>query len=88
MNPAPKRRPGSVATSPAIPGRRIGRADGPDRASFGHFAKKFLIFNEINPQSSLLSQTFLRKNPKLFPKQPAVQPRGFRKIYKETLKFS
>jgi hypothetical protein len=88
MNLAPKRRPGSVATSPIVPGCRIGRADSPDWASFGHFAKKSLIFNEINPQSSLLSQKFLRKNPKLFPNQPAVQPRGFRKICKETLNFS
>jgi hypothetical protein len=31
-----------VATSLAIPGRRIGRADAPDRARFGHFAKKVL----------------------------------------------
>jgi hypothetical protein len=39
----------SVATSPAIPVRRIGRADGPDWASLGHFVY------EINPQSGLLS---------------------------------
>jgi hypothetical protein len=44
--------------------------------------KKSSIFNEINLQSGLLSQTFLRKNPKLFPKEPAVQPPWFYKICK------
>jgi hypothetical protein len=44
------------------------RSDGPDRASYGHFTKKSSIFSEINPQSSLISQTFLRKKSKTFPK--------------------
>ena len=39
------------ATSPAAPGRLIGRTDGPDRAFSGCFAKKPSNFNEINPQS-------------------------------------
>jgi hypothetical protein len=47
--------PTSVTTSPAIPVRRIGRADGPDWASLGHFAKKSSLFYEINPQSGILS---------------------------------
>ena len=34
----------------------------------GHFAKKSLDFTEINPQSNLLSQKILQKNPQLFPK--------------------
>lgn len=37
------------ATSPTIPGRPIGRTDGLDRASLGHFAKKPSDFTEINP---------------------------------------
>jgi hypothetical protein len=42
-----------------VTGRRIGRADGPDQVSPGYFAKKSSIFNKINLQSGLLSQTFL-----------------------------
>jgi len=41
-----------VATSPAVPGRPIGRADGPDRAFLSHFAKQSLDFREINPWKS------------------------------------
>jgi hypothetical protein len=43
--------PENVATSPANPGRQIGRADGPDRACFGHFSKKPSHFRRINLQS-------------------------------------
>ena len=43
------------ATSPANPGRRIGRADGPDRAFPGHFVKKPSNLREINPRSKFLS---------------------------------
>jgi hypothetical protein len=65
--------PDNVATSSAVPGRRIGRADGPDEASFGHFVKNSSIFNEINPQSGLSSQTFFVKKSKTFPK-PTCSP--------------
>jgi len=51
MKPAPKSCPASVATSPAIPGRRIGRVNGPERARLVFFAKKPSNFTEINPQS-------------------------------------
>jgi len=57
----------SVATSPAFPGRPIGRANGLDLPFPGHFAKKSSDFTEINPQSNLLSQKILQKNPQLFP---------------------
>jgi len=43
------------ATSPANPGRRIGRADGPDRTFPGHFVKKPSNLREINPRSKFLS---------------------------------
>jgi len=42
---------GERATSPAFPGRSIGRTDGPDRANRGIFAKKPSTFSRINPQS-------------------------------------
>ena len=59
-------RPVSVATSPAFPGRPIGRAKGLDLPFPGHFAKKSSDFKEINPQSNLLSQNILQKNPQFF----------------------
>jgi len=51
----PISRPVSVATSPAFPGRPIGRANGLDLPFPGHFAKKSSDFTEINPQSNLFS---------------------------------
>ena len=59
-------RPEKQATSPAFPGRRISRANGPDLAFPGHFANKSSNFIEINPQANLLSQEILQKNPKYF----------------------
>ena len=44
--------PGSVATSPAVPGRRIGRMNGLDLAFPDHFAKKLSNFSKINSQSN------------------------------------
>jgi hypothetical protein len=73
MKSAPSLRPLSRATSPAIPVRRIGRVYGPDRAILGYFEKKLSNFSEINPQSHLLSQIFLRKALQLFQNQPAIQ---------------
>ena len=61
-------RPEKQATSPAFPGRRISRADGPNLAFPGHFANKSSDFIEINPRSNLLSQKILQKNPKYFSK--------------------
>jgi hypothetical protein len=49
MNPASKSWPANVATSPAFRGRSIGRADSPDRADHGFFAKKALLFFENQP---------------------------------------
>ena len=60
--------PGSVATSPAVPGRRIGQTNGLDLTFPDHFAKKLSNFIEINPWSNFLSQEFLRKNPQSFSK--------------------
>jgi hypothetical protein len=70
-----KRGPANVATSRAIPGRRIERVDGPDRANHGLFTKKPSNFSEINPQSDLLSQFFLQKNTSKFIKtKPQSSP--------------
>jgi len=60
--------PEKQATSPAFPGRRISRTDGPDLAFPGHFANKSSDFIEINPRSNILSQKILQKNPKYFSK--------------------
>ena len=46
---------GKQATSLASLGRRIGRADGPDRAFPSHFARKPSNLREINPRSKFLS---------------------------------
>ena len=48
-------RAGKHATSLAFLGRRIGRADGPDRAFPSYFAKKPSNLREINPRSKFLS---------------------------------
>jgi len=40
-----------VATSPAFPGRPIGRTDGSDRANPKIFTKKPFYYWKINPQS-------------------------------------
>jgi hypothetical protein len=53
----------SLATSRAIPGRRIGWADGSDRAFPYHFAKTLSEFREINLRFGLLSQEILQKQP-------------------------
>jgi hypothetical protein len=69
-----KPRPTSVVTSRAVPGRRIGRANGPDRAFLGHFTKKKTSnFSKINPQfrASLIKSSI--KPLKLYQIQPAVQ---------------
>lgn len=68
-----KPRPGNVATSPTVPGRRIGRMNGTDRAFPGHFAKKSLNFTEINPQSTTSHIESSIIPLKLFQNQPAVQ---------------
>ena len=78
--------PGSVATSPAVPGRRIGRMNGLDLAFSDHFAKKPSNFIEINPRSNFL-RNFCEKTLNLSQNQPAVQQSGLRKICKENLKF-
>jgi hypothetical protein len=55
------------ATSLANLGRRIGLANGPDRASASHFSKKSSTSNEItliNPQSSLLNRSASFNGPK------------------------
>jgi len=58
--PIPK--PGKQATSPANPGRRIGRADGLDRAFPGHFAKKVLELKRNQSAVQVpLSKKFAKK---------------------------
>ena len=68
MKPAPKSWPASVATSPALLGRRIGRVNGPERARRGFFAKKPSNFSRINPQSRPPLSFFLQKSPRTLPK--------------------
>jgi hypothetical protein len=57
MNPATKRGPTSMATSPAFLGYPIGRADGLDRTITGLFAKESSNSGKIKPavQPSLSS---------------------------------
>ena len=62
-----------MATSAAFRGRPIGRADGPDRTSRGHFSKKPFCFSEINPRSRFSLRIFCKKLLGLFENQPAVQ---------------
>jgi hypothetical protein len=57
-----------VATSSPVPSRPIGRTDGPDRANHRLFSEKPSNFIEINPQSSLISQIFFQKTPRILPK--------------------
>ena len=64
MKPAPKSWPVSVATSPAVPGRRIERVNGPERARRVFFYKK-------NPRTLLKST----RNPGLL-NGPAYLPLG------------
>jgi len=61
------------ATSRAFPGRSIGRADGPDRASRSHFTKNPFNCSEINPRYRGTLRIFCKKHLILFPNQPAVQ---------------
>ena len=69
-----KRGPASVATSPAYPGRRIGRADGLDRPILGHFAKKSSSSGKIQPAVRPPLSEFLAKKPSTFAQiQPTVQ---------------
>ena len=50
------------ATSPAAPGRLIGRADSPDLVFFGYFTQKSLNFLEIQPAvHPSLSKSFSNK---------------------------
>ena len=60
---------GSVATSVTFPSRRIGRADGLDRAFLSYFIKKPSTFLEIKPAiHPSLSAKFSKKNPQILPK--------------------
>ena len=77
---------GKQATSLAIPGRRIGRTNGPDRAFFCHFAKKSSNLREINPRSKFLSQEILQKKPSAFLKiNSQSNSAGWRKFANKTL---
>ena len=49
------------ATSTANRSRRIGRAEGSDRTSFGHFVKRPFYLTEIKPQSKSSSREVLPK---------------------------
>ena len=80
-------RPEKQATSPAFPGRRISRANGPDLAFPGHFANKSSEFIEINPRSNLLSQKILQKNPKYFSKSTRGPTSSLSSFCKKTLEF-
>jgi len=73
MNPGSKSWPAIVATSRAVPGRRIGRADGPDRAKRGHFMKNPFNFLEMNSRSRSPLRIFFKKHLRLFPNKPAIQ---------------
>ena len=75
------------ATSRGFHGRWIGRADGPDQASCGHFSKKPLCFLEINPRSRGPLSIFFKKHLRLFRNQPAVQIGWLRVFCKEDLIF-
>jgi len=70
------------ATSSAFRGRSIGRADGPDRASRGHFSKKPFYFSEINPRSRVPLRIFCKKLLRFFWNQPAVQKPSHRFLRK------
>ena len=54
--------------SPAFRGRSIGRVDGPDRASNGHFAKKILLFFENQPSLQRPFQYIFQKTPQTISK--------------------
>jgi hypothetical protein len=68
-----QKKAGSVATSAAFPGHRMGRADRQDRASHGVFAKKPRILVESTRSSGLLSGFFTKKTLKLYRNQAAIQ---------------
>jgi hypothetical protein len=68
-----KRWPTNVATSPAVPGRPIGRTDGPDRAIIGHFSKKSPRTLSKSTRSPSPSLSFIyRKVLKLYQNKPAI----------------
>jgi len=74
MKPAPKSWPASVATSPAVPDRRIGRVDGPERARHGFFEKKnprTLVESTRSPD--LILVFFSKKALELYRNQPSIQ---------------
>ena len=50
----------SMATSRAVPGRRISKTEGLDRPNLDHFAKKSSSFSKINPQSIELRIFFIK----------------------------
>jgi len=81
-------RPEKQATSPAFPGRRISRTDGPDLAFPGHFANKSSDFIEINPRSNILSQKILQKNPKYFSKSTRGPTSSLSSFCKKNPNFS
>ena len=69
MKPAPKSWTASVATSPAVPSRRIERVNGPERARRGFCLQKnpqTLVESTRSP--GLLSGFFCKKNPRTLPK--------------------
>jgi hypothetical protein len=80
-------RPEKQTTSPAFPGRRISRADGPDLAFPGHFANKSSYFIEINSRSNLLSQKILQKNHKYFSKSTRGPTSSLSSFCKKTPKL-
>ena len=58
--------PGSVATSPAVPGRRIGQTNGLDLAFPDHFAKKTLELYRNQPVVQLPLSGIFAKKPSIF----------------------
>ena len=60
---AAQARPRHRATSPAIPGRRIGRVDGLDLAFPGHFAKKSSNLGHFAKKTSTFCKKVLELRP-------------------------
>ena len=61
------------ATSPAFSGRSIGRVDGPDRASSGHFAKNPSVFRKSTRAPEALS-VYFQKTPQIISKSASAPP--------------
>jgi len=76
-----------VATSPAFRGRPIGRADGPDRASRGHFSKKALTFQKSTRGPESLSGYFAKNSSYFFEINPQSSTDVLRVFYKKNLTF-